>query len=125
MSLTNDLDDHAEYAAALATGRMLVRHCEACDRSHHYPRSYCPLCGSSKTKWREGSGLGTIYSFTVWRRRAGVTVPAYVTIAEGPTLLASIVTDNPDKIAIGASVALLPAAEGEMVPQFRLAGDAA
>lgn len=48
---------------------------------------------------------------------------AYVTLAEGPTLLTSIVGCAPEQVRIGAAVrlAFVPAEDGQPVPVFGLA----
>ena len=54
-------------------GRWMLKHCLACDVSHHYPRPYCPHCGSDQTEWRASAGEGEIYTFT--RMVRGVETP--------------------------------------------------
>ena len=103
-----DITDIAAFGAALAEGRLLVRHCTACDRHHHYPRSYCPFCGSGATDWTESNGTATIYSLTRWRKRDGAIVPAFVTLPEGPTIMAMIVGDDDERLRIGDRVRLAP-----------------
>lgn len=105
---------------AAAEGRLLVKHCTACNRPHHYPRSMCPHCGSPNTEWRQASGRGTIYSFSVMRR---VPVPytiAYVTLEEGVTMMTSIVDCDFDAIRIGQAVRVVfkPTDGGPPVPMF-------
>ena len=89
---------------AAAQGRLLVRTCTACGQAHHYPRTLCPFCWSDRTEWREASGRGVIYSFSVMRRAAAPYVIAYVTLAEGPTMMTNIVDADPDALAIGQAV---------------------
>ncbi len=103
-----------------AAGKMLVRECLACRRAHWYPRALCPHCFSERTAWREASGQGVIYSWSVMRR---VPVPyaiAYVTLAEGPTMLTNIVDCDLDALRIGQPVRLVlkTAATGAQVPMF-------
>src|SRR5689334_19025334 len=89
---------------AAAAGRLLIKRCAACGERHFYPRSLCPFCGSDRTEWQEASGKATIYSYSVMRR---VPVPyaiAYVTLAEGVTMMTNIVDCDPDAIRIGQEV---------------------
>jgi uncharacterized OB-fold protein len=53
------------FWAALREGRFLIMHCRACDRPYWYPRRYCPRCWSDETEWREASGRGTVYTYSV------------------------------------------------------------
>lgn len=108
------------FWTAAAEGRFLLRRCAGCGRAHWYPRAICPHCFSERTAWEEASGRGTIYAFSVMRR---VPVPyaiAYVTLAEGPTMLTNIVGASFDALRIGQAVKLVfvPAENGTPVPMF-------
>lgn len=105
---------------AAAEGRLLVKRCDACGEHHHYPRDTCPFCGSERTQWRQASGQGTIYSFSVMRRADVPYVVAYVTLDEGPTMMSNIVDTDADAIRIGQRVAVRfqPSEGGPPVPVF-------
>lgn len=108
----------ANYKRAAEAGRLMVGHCKSCGENHHYPRPHCPFCLSVDTEWLETKGTGAIYSFTVWRKREGVTAPAFVTLDEGPTLMTEIVDCSFDKLAIGQRVRLAPPESGRAAPSF-------
>lgn len=112
----------APYWEAAAHGKLLLKHCTACGADHFYPRSICPFCFSDKTEWREAAGTGTIYSFSVTRRAEVPYAIAYVTLAEGPTMMSNIVDCDLDAIRIGQRVRLVfkPAENGQKVPMFTL-----
>ena len=84
---------------AAAQGRFLVRRCTACGKAHWYPRPMCPFCWSEKTEWVEASGRGRIYSYSVMRRAPEPYVVAYVTLAEGPTMLTNLIDCDFDALA--------------------------
>ena len=111
------------YWEAAAQGKLLLKHCVACGADHFYPRALCPFCFSDKTEWREAAGSGTIYSFSVMRRADVPYAIAYVTLAEGPTIMTNIVDCDLDAIRIGQRVRLVfkPAENGQLVPMFTLA----
>ena len=111
------------YWAAAKDGRLLVKTCNACGEAHYYPREICPHCGSTDTEWREASGKGTIYSYSVMRRAEIPYVIAYVTLDEGVTMMTNIVDADFDAIAIGKAVEVtFRETEGGMaLPVFRLA----
>jgi uncharacterized OB-fold protein len=92
------------YWKAAAEGRLLVRKCQACGETHHFPRTICPFCFSDRTDWIAASGEGTIYSFSVMRRAPVPYVMAYVTLAEGPSMMTNIVDCDFDKLRIGQAV---------------------
>jgi uncharacterized OB-fold protein len=89
---------------AAGEGRLLVKRCTACGENHHFPRSICPFCFSDKTEWRDASGRGTIYSYSVMRRVEVPYVIAYVTLDEGVTVMTNIVDCDPDAVRIGQRV---------------------
>ena len=109
------------FWAAAREGRFLVKGCTDCGRAHWYPRAICPHCLSGATEWRLASGQGTIYSFSPMRRAEPPYTLAYVTLAEGPTMLTNIVSADPDALAIGQAVMLemTPSEDGTPVPMFR------
>ena len=67
---------------AAREGRFLVPFCAACGKAHWYPRAICPFCAGDKVEWREASGKGTIYTFSVMRRVKEPYAIAHVTLAE-------------------------------------------
>ena len=105
---------------AAAAGRLLLKRCEACGEPHYYPRPICPFCGSDATQWKDASGRGTIYSFSVMRRVPTPYAIAYVTLAEGPTMMTNIVDCDLDAIRIGQAVKVVfkPTDGGPPVPMF-------
>ncbi|WP_406476535.1 Zn-ribbon domain-containing OB-fold protein [Streptomyces sp. NBC_01615] len=87
------------YWDAAAEGRLLLRHCAACDRAHHYPREFCPHCWSEDgVSWRSASGRATLYTWSVVHRNDlppfGQRVPyvaAVVDLEEGPRMMTEVV----------------------------------
>jgi len=115
-------DTQAFWEGATA-GKFLIRTCAACGKPHWYPRSICPFCFSADTRWVEASGKGTIYAYSVMRRADAPYAIAYVTLAEGPTMLTNLVGCDVDRLAIGRAVRLVfsPTDGGPPVPTFTLA----
>jgi uncharacterized protein len=105
---------------ATAQGKLLIKKCTACGEPHFYPRGHCPFCFSDKTEWVEASGNGTIYTYSVMRRAPVPYAIAYVTLAEGPTMMTNIVDCDLDSIKIGQAVRLVfkPSEGGPPVPMF-------
>lgn len=100
----------APFWAGAAEGRLVLPRCDACGHHIWYPRSWCPVCGSESVTWTEVSGRGTVYAVTVLRKSMGPWADAtpyaaaYVELAEGPRLLANVVTDDPAAVRIGDEV---------------------
>lgn len=98
------------YWDAAAEGHLLLRHCRACDRAHHYPREFCPHCWSESTDcaWVRASGRATLYTWSVVHRNDlppfGTRVPyvaAVVDLAEGPRMMTEVVECEESALAIG------------------------
>lgn len=113
--------ENKPFYDAASAGRLALKHCLDCDQPHYYPRAICPHCGSDRTEWRDASGRGTIYSYSVCRRVGPVPfVIAYVTLAEGVTMLTNIVDCDLDSVRIGQPVKLVfkPTDGGPPVAMF-------
>jgi hypothetical protein len=106
---------------AAREGRFVVPTCSACGKAHWYPRAICPFCASDKVQWRNASGRGSIYTFSVMRRAKEPYAIAYVTLAEGPTIMTNIVDCDFDKLSIGQAVSVVfkDTDSGPPVPMFR------
>ncbi|ABF11277.1 Zn-ribbon domain-containing OB-fold protein [Cupriavidus metallidurans] len=112
--------DNARFWQAAREGRLLVKVCESCGKPHWYPRVLCPFC-MGDTAWKEASGLGTVYAFSV-TRRAGPNpfCIAYVTLEEGVTMMTHIVDCDLDTVRIGQPVRVRfsLSEDGAPVPTF-------
>jgi uncharacterized protein len=111
------------YWDAARRGKLLIKRCLSCGEPHFYPRALCPFC-FGETEWVEASGEGEIYSFSVMRRAEVPYAVAFVTLAEGPTIMSNIVDCDFDQVRIGQKVRLTfqPAEDGQPVPMFAPAG---
>jgi uncharacterized OB-fold protein len=110
-----------EFWVAAAQGALLLSTCDDCKRPHWYPRALCPLCGSTRLRWVPASGQGTLHAFSTARKASPPYTLAYVTLAEGPTLMTNIVDAAPESLRIGmpVTVKFMPSQEGRMMPFFR------
>ncbi|GGT99539.1 Zn-ribbon domain-containing OB-fold protein [Streptomyces violascens] len=115
------------YWDAAAEGRLLIRHCTACDRVHHYPREFCPYCWSEDVTWRPASGRATLYTWSVVHRNDlppfGDRVPyvaAVVDLAEGPRMMTEVVGCPEAELRIEMELCVaFRAGDGVSVPVFR------
>lgn len=108
------------YWAAARDGRLLLKRCGVCGKTHYYPRAQCPFCLAGDCEWVEASGIGTLHTWSIERRAQPPYVIAFVTLSEGPTLMTNIVECNPDALAIGQRVTLVfETRDGQPVPVFR------
>ena len=122
LSAPTVLPDNEAFWKAAGEGRLLVKYCNACSQYHWFPRTLCPFCFSDRTEWKEVSGRGTVYTFSVTRRAGPIPFAiAYVTLEEGPTMLTNLVDCDLDAVRIGDEVQVVfkPTDGGPPVPMFR------
>ena len=103
-----------------AEGKLMIKRCTKCGKAHFYPRLLCPFC-FGETKWEQASGKGKVYSFSTMKRGEAPYSIAYVTLAEGPTLLTNIVDCDLDTIKIGQDVVVtfVQSEGGPSLPFFK------
>ncbi len=92
------------YWEGAKAGKLLIKWCRDCSKPHHYPRGVCPHCLSTHLDWKQASGTGEIYSFSIMRAAKPVYVIAYVTLDEGVTMMTNIVDADFAGIKIGQKV---------------------
>jgi uncharacterized OB-fold protein len=96
--------ENREFWDASERGILLVKRCIDCEKPHYYPRLICPHCGSDSTEWIESCGKGILYSYSFFRRANPPQILAYVTLAEGITLLTEIINSDYEKLAVNDEV---------------------
>jgi uncharacterized OB-fold protein len=109
-------------------GRFLVRHCNACGRDYFYPRPFCPTCWSDDVEWKEASGRGTLYTYSIVHvndlppfNQHVPYVAAIVELDEGPRVMTNIEGTPFDQLRIGAAVEVdwKPISDDVTIPVFR------
>jgi uncharacterized OB-fold protein len=100
-------EDSKVFWDAAKEERFLVKRCMDCGQAHWYPRALCPFCLSANTQWHPATGRGTIYSYSVMRKAPQPYAVAFVTLAEGPTMLTNLVDCDFDRLAIGQPVSVV------------------
>ena len=95
----------------LANHQVTLQHCDDCDAWVFYPRSHCNNCLSPNLTWRQVSGNGTLYTFTIARRPTAPQfadhIPqliAVVELDEGVRLNSVMVNIAPEALAVGMAV---------------------
>jgi len=113
-------EETAQFWATCGNGQLTLRWCTACDRPHHYPRTLCPFC-LGETEWRNASGYGEIYAFSIQRRVPEEFAVGYVKLDEGVMMLTRLVGAPFDEMRIGQRVQVLfvPSTDGLRVPVFQ------
>ena len=80
---------------------LWLPYCTQCQQLFFYPRPFCPRCFSWEIEWRQASGRGTLYTYSIqYRAQAPGFQPPYVTaivqLDEGPRMLTNLVGIEPD-----------------------------
>jgi uncharacterized OB-fold protein len=90
---------------------LQIQRCGSCGAHIFYPREVCPECLSSDLKWRQVSGKGTVYSYTIAQQATHPTfadevpyVIAIVELDEGPHITTNIVGCQPSAMKVGMPV---------------------
>ena len=109
-------------------GKLVLQYCKDTGKFQHYPRPVSIYTGSRNLEWREVSGKGTIYAYTVIRvpgpgLDGRLPLPlATVELDEGVRILGNILGADPDKVTIGQRVEVAWDKLGEDInyPAFKL-----
>lgn len=93
-------------------GKLLLQYCKDSHKFQWFPRSGSVFNGKRNIEWRESSGRGTVYSWTLsvaaWPGHED-RVPylcAYVELEEGVRVLANLFNVKPEDVKIGMPVKL-------------------
>lgn len=106
---------------------LMIPYCLDCNQYHFYPRIFCPNCMSSRIQWKESTGRGKIYSFTIARRAGGPAfkddvpyVVAIIELVEGVRMMSHIINTDIDNIKCDMAVQVIfeKANEEITLPKF-------
>ena len=122
-------DYQTVYWDKLAAGSLWLQFCPACGQYVFYPRQHCPFCWNSGLDWRQVSGEGHLYSYSIVYVSAlpefKDQVPyiyALVELSEGIRLTANLIECPLDQLKVGLPVKLaLVKKDGKTLPLFKLA----
>lgn len=113
---------------AAAEHRLVVQRCTACGNTRLPPAPVCPECRSADSDWKELSGRGEVYTYTVVHRpiAAGQPLPTVIAVVAlqesgGLRIISNIVGTDPQEIAIGMPVEVVweDMSPDLAIPRFR------
>lgn len=91
--------------------KVRIQYSPSSDQWVFYPRSHAPLTLADDLEWREISGAGTLYTYTIARRPTAAEfageepqIIAVVELDEGPRLTSTLVNVEEDAITVGMRV---------------------
>ncbi len=95
----------------LRARKVKIQYSPSSDQWVFYPRSHAPLTLADDLEWREISGEGTLYTYTIARRPTAPDfdgdepqIIAVVELNEGPRLTSTLVNVDEDAISVGMRV---------------------
>jgi uncharacterized OB-fold protein len=113
---------------AAAEHRLVVQRCTSCEHTRHPPAPICPECRSGESDWKEVSGRGEVYTFTIVHRpiAAGQELPYLVAVialegSGGLRIISNLVGVDPGEVAIGLPVEVVweEMSADLAIPRFR------
>jgi uncharacterized OB-fold protein len=102
--------DTREFWEGAKQGKLMLQYCTETKRFQHFPRPVSLYTGRDTVEWRESSGRGKVYSWTVTRspwpgHEARVPyICAYVELDEGVRFLCNLVDCDEHQVRIGMPV---------------------
>lgn len=102
--------DTKEFWDGAKRGKLMLQFCTETERFQHFPRPISLFTGRKTVEWREASGYGTVYSWTVTRspwpghEQRVPYICAYVELDEGVRFLCNLVDCDENDIEIGMPV---------------------
>ena len=85
--------------------KLVIQYCKTAKKYQHFPRPVSIFTGRRRDReWKEVSGKGTVYTYSVMERANPPYCIAYVELAEGPKMMTNIVDIDPKDVKIGMKV---------------------
>jgi uncharacterized protein len=118
----------APFFKGAREGKLMLQHCSGCERWSFPVRERCPHCFAGRLEWRQASGRGTLYTFTVMHQVMNPgfasAVPynvAQVDLEEGVRMVSNVVGIRNDALRVGMKLEAVFEDVGESVslPKFR------
>ena len=113
---------------AAAEHRLVVQHCTSCGRTRLPPAPICPECRSADSDWKQVSGAGEVYTYTIVHRpiAAGQQLPFVIAVialedSGGLRIISNLVDVKLDELDIGLPVQLVweDMSADLTIPRFR------
>ncbi len=99
---------------AASQHRLVVQRCTACGHTRLPPAPVCPACRSADSDWKDVSGRGEVYTYTVVHRpvAAGQSLPYVIAVialedAGGVRIISNLVGVDLQHLTIGLPVEIV------------------
>lgn len=121
------------YWEACQQRRLVIRFCNACRQFFHPPAPSCAHCGSTDLDWKQVSGNGTVFSYTVAHHASHKilkgALPYNIVVvllddADDVRLVSNLVDTAAEDLRIGLPVTIHwdEVDSGRLLPRFRRTG---
>ncbi len=113
---------------AAAEHRLVVQRCTGCEHTRLPPAPICSECGCADSDWKEVSGRGEVYTYTLVHRpiAGGQDLPFVIAVialedSGGLRIISNLVEANLDAVEIGLPVELVweDMSADLAIPRFR------
>lgn len=113
---------------AAAEHRLVVQRCSDCGHTRLPPAPVCSECRSDRAEWREVSGRGEVYTYTLVHRPLAMdqTLPFVIAVialedSGGVRMMSNIVGIEPQSVQIGMQVEVVweDMSDELSIPRFR------
>ncbi len=122
--------DDAPFWEGCNQKKLVIRHCDSCRRFFHPPAPACPRCASTLVSWKEVSGKGTVFTYTIGHHAVHSSLkghkPYNVSIvlldaADDVRLVSNVVDVEPQDMKIGLPVSIFwdEISMGVYLPRFK------
>jgi uncharacterized OB-fold protein len=91
-----------QFKSYLSEGRFMIQRSRSTGQFTFFPRLLIPGSGETDLEWVEASGMGTVYSATVNRKREGSHNIALIDLDEGVRMISTV--EGVVEVAIGSRV---------------------
>lgn len=128
------MDDYKDtYWHYISTAKLCLQFCPACAQYIFYPRGLCPSCLQSGMEWKEVTGKGRVYSYTIVYvsslpdfHNETPYIYALIELAEGIRMPSNVIDCSLDLIRVGLPVEVtFIARNGKTLPVFKPRQDVA
>lgn len=109
--LPTPIDRTQPFWDGLRERKVRIQYSPSSDTWVFYPRSHAPLTLADDLEWRDISGEGTLYTYTIARRPTAPDfageepqIIAVIELDEGPRLTSTLVNVEEDAIRVGMRV---------------------
>ena len=118
----------APFFQGAREGKLMLQHCAGCDAWSFPVRERCPHCFAAKLTWRQASGRGSLYTFTIMHQIMNPgfasAVPynvAQIDLEEGVRMISNVVGIDNNALIPGMKLQAVFEEVGENVsiPKFR------